>query len=481
MTRSICTCTAYFILIVCHISGLSSSPSDLLRKKKYEHADSNTISIFSTRRSFMQNVMIASFICWPSDPAVADLIQFPIKSNLKNTYHFMRAGQSLLESQDIFSSNALFLTNREDALSTLGIEQVQEACKFLSRHDVNPSLVKFSLAAKSIDTANILAAEMHIGRDRLVPEYTFMDPRGVGKWDRRSISVVESALFAMDSMAAGDNGETARPPPHDDGTSNETLADQVTRLRELISLCESHCSGETILLIFADGTSPALLTSLITGFPLNRVHEIEYKSGEVRLNINKDTPIPQSIQTSKEYIDRISEGQVNLQLLQNEEKKLALDEARRVALMKEFKNTRSERSIQMRQSLNSKRVSTEPDLSISPYFSLTLAIVAAILSSNIKYLEHSSEREENITNEDQSECLENVEYLVHNFDKEGSLQKLEELVLHAPFAIPEFDEQERVDRNRKAREAMTEYMNRDDGSEAYIGMLKDLLHEDYST
>ncbi len=46
-----------------------------------------------------------------------------------------------------------------------------------------------------------------VGRNRLVPEYTFMDPRGVGAWNMESLSRVEEAVWAMDSMEAGEDGK----------------------------------------------------------------------------------------------------------------------------------------------------------------------------------------------------------------------------------------------------------------------------------
>lgn len=421
--------------------------------------------------------MITGFLFSPAGPAVADLIQFPITSNLKNTYHFMRAGESLLESQDIFSSNPLFLTNREDALSPLGLEQVQESCQILLSRDVNPSLVKFSLAAKSIDSANIVADKMLIGRDKLIPEYTFMDPRGVGKWDRRPISLVEDALFALDDMEAGDHGYDGRPPPNDDGTANETLGDQVTRLRELLSLCESHCSGDNILLIFADGTSPALLTSLITGFLINRVHELEYRSGEVRLNINQYTSIPLSIR-SKEYLQRIRKGQENLDLLRNEEKEIALDEERQIALRKEFKDSRSERAILSRQAAKLKRMSTKSDRLVMPHFSLLLAPLALFLTTTSKSANYQP-REDLFTIEVEPEIHDTVEFSDDDSNEEVSLHTLEQLVIHAPFTIPEMNDSDKEDRALKAREAMSEYMNRDDGSEAFIQLIVELSHEEY--
>jgi len=43
-----------------------------------------------------------------------------------------------------------------------------------------------------------------------------------------------------------------------------------------------------VLLIFPDGTGPALLAALIGGIPLNRVHELNFSPGEVRLDISVD-------------------------------------------------------------------------------------------------------------------------------------------------------------------------------------------------
>ena len=75
-------------------------------------------------------------------------------------------------------------------------------------------------------------------------------------------------------------------------------------------------SGDTILLVFPDGTGPALLSCLIGGIPLNRVHELQYQPGEVRTNVNYD-----SINTlasrppSQSYLDILQRGRVELKEL----------------------------------------------------------------------------------------------------------------------------------------------------------------------
>jgi hypothetical protein len=106
------------------------------------------------------------------------LVHFPChQGTLMNKYHLMRAGQSGLEELNVLSTNPLFLTNTEDGLTALGLMQVEEACSQLIVNNINPSVIKYSLASKCIDTANAIANTLMVGRNRIVPEFTFMDPR----------------------------------------------------------------------------------------------------------------------------------------------------------------------------------------------------------------------------------------------------------------------------------------------------------------
>jgi broad specificity phosphatase PhoE len=134
------------------------------------------------------------------------LMQFPCKGDLSNTYYFMRAGQNLMEANDVWSTNPLFLTNREAALSLEGMEQVEAACQFLKEQGILPSIVRYSFAASAMDTANMIGKELQVGRDRLVPEFFYMDPRAVGKWDMLTQSSTEAAVWAMDADEAGAEG-----------------------------------------------------------------------------------------------------------------------------------------------------------------------------------------------------------------------------------------------------------------------------------
>jgi hypothetical protein len=68
-----------------------------------------------------------------------------------------------------------------------------------------------------------------------VPEFNFMDPRALGKYDFLPRDETEAAIWALDADEAGEYGTGGRPPPNEDGTPDETLSDQVIRLRQLMS------------------------------------------------------------------------------------------------------------------------------------------------------------------------------------------------------------------------------------------------------
>lgn len=257
------------------------------------------------------------------------LVQFPCGPGvLSNTYHMMRAGESGLEAEGILSSNPLFLTNREDALTDLGTEQVEVVCNEMMSRGINPSVVKYSLAAKCIDSANIVATTMAVGRNRIVPEFTFMDARGAGLWDGKPLAATEAAIWAMDAAEAGNEGRDGKPPPTDDGTANETLNDQFIRLRQLMSVLETQYSGDSILLIFPDGTSPALLSCLIAGIPLKDVHALNFMPGEFREDVtmeNSNQLLKERL-SSPQYNEILSMGKDELTELREEHKRLLLAE-----------------------------------------------------------------------------------------------------------------------------------------------------------
>ncbi len=108
------------------------------------------------------------------------------------------------------------------------------------------------------------------------------------------------------------------------------------------TVLETQYSGDTILLIFPDGTGPALLTCLIGGIPLNRVHEFEFASGEIRLNVNyKSASALKTLTPREAYMDKISNGQAQLRALRDDPD--AMTNVKDIAYAKELKLEEEER------------------------------------------------------------------------------------------------------------------------------------------
>jgi len=69
-------------------------------------------------------------------------------------------------------------------------------------------------------------------------------------------------------------------------------------------------------LVFPDGTGPALLSCLIGGIPLNRVHELQFAPGEVRANVDYNSiNALASRPPSQSYLDILDRGRVELKEL----------------------------------------------------------------------------------------------------------------------------------------------------------------------
>jgi len=182
----------------------------------------NSKKIIIPRRKMLLQTLAATtispLVALLSDPKPSNsmgLVQFPCKAGLSNTYNVMRAGESLLEEQNLIATNPLFLTNREAALSLNGIEQVRSTCQVMlsstgAQGMSNPSIIYFSLAAKCSDTADIIASELTISRNRILPEFTFLDRRAVGLWDMLPLNSTEAAIWALDVNEAGILGTGGR-------------------------------------------------------------------------------------------------------------------------------------------------------------------------------------------------------------------------------------------------------------------------------
>ena len=445
------------------------------------------------------------------------LVQFPCDEPLENTYHFMRAGQSLLDQDDIWSTNPLFVTNREAALSETGIAQVEETVQLLKANNINPSIIRYAIAASSTDTSNIVARELRVGRDKMVPEFNYLEPRAIGAWDMTSLTATERAVWAMDASEAGRDGLGGRPPPNDDGTPHERLADVAVRLRQLISVLETQYSGDVVLVVAGDGTTLALLSCMMAGIPFDHVHELEYKQGEVRLNVTMDTTLAfwkeQQSTGLDGYNKFIEEGKVELKRLREMKDIVSLkdqrleEEQREMEIIYQQEQTvkrRIEAEERTARQERAKQIAAEPT-TVPPTaaFGVGLGLVAAAVVVN-----NSGEGSEMAAldtapspNDDaQMVPIDDVPPMRRQdtfiappreervFDpKFDAPQKSSNPLPWTAPSIPanelkpdvvELKEPALAGPTMTAEQAMEEYLNQDDGREGWLQVMSDLLDED---
>lgn len=108
------------------------------------------------------------------------------------------------------------------------------------------------------------------------------------------------------------------------------------------------------MLVFPDGSGPALLSAMIAGVPYNKAHVLEFAPGEIRLDVTM-TPTLQLYESklqgdhAKQYNALIEEGKVELKRLRsmNDEdivsKKDMMIENERVAIEEEYQQREQER------------------------------------------------------------------------------------------------------------------------------------------
>lgn len=134
-----------------------------------------------------------------------------------------------------------------------------------------------SITLNAYQTAEILASLLQVGRNRIVPEFSFLDFRGVGELERLPVGEVAAALAAGDALSA-----TWRPGRNVDGTENNSSADVLVRGRQLLSLLETQYIGGTVLIISPDSDNLSVLQAAVLGVDLRAHHRFSFAPGEVR-------------------------------------------------------------------------------------------------------------------------------------------------------------------------------------------------------
>jgi broad specificity phosphatase PhoE len=124
---------------------------------------------------------------------------------------------------------------------------------------------------------------------QIVPEFSFLDARGVGEWERFPPGEVAKALEAGDALAP-----TWRPSPNVDGTVHESSNDVLVRVRQLLSILETQYIGESVVIVSPDSDNLTVLQVAVLGIDLRGHHRFAFAPGEARRlqlsSVKRETP-----------------------------------------------------------------------------------------------------------------------------------------------------------------------------------------------
>ena len=118
---------------------------------------------------------------------LADMLTFPLPSPLKNNYVFARSGECFADSHNEVQTNPVKKLRQDNALTFKGREEAIGIAKDLNRMNFSPSFIWTSNTERAYETAVIVARELELGQNRIIPEYSFLDARSTGIFEGKNM------------------------------------------------------------------------------------------------------------------------------------------------------------------------------------------------------------------------------------------------------------------------------------------------------
>ncbi|XWS50974.1 hypothetical protein CRYUN_Cryun12cG0136700 [Craigia yunnanensis] len=181
-------------------------------------------------------------------------------------YFLVRAGESEYDSLGIINTNPVAKTSVDSGLSEKGKKQTVRAAlelKAMGACERN-CWIWPSITQRAYQSAEIIAAVNGVSRSYMVPEYSFLDARGLGAYEGKKLKAI-SEVYESDSVSS-----TIKPPPIDDGTPNESAADVFVRVTQLMSILKTQYSEDTVIIVSPDSDNLTILQAGLVGFDLRR-------------------------------------------------------------------------------------------------------------------------------------------------------------------------------------------------------------------
>ena len=220
-----------------------------------------------------------------SVPSLADasMLTLPLPVPLKNSVTFVRAGESFADERNEVQTLAAKKLSTANALTMKGREQAIAAAHELERIGLEPTFIFTSNTERSYETATIIARELRVGQNRIVPEFSFLDARYLGDYEGTDSAAALAQIHANDEKF-GPSGKLGRDPEF--GIPTDSVNDVLVRGRQLLSTFESLYSGEQVLVVSPDSEILSILTAALTSpdpdAAIPTHFKYSFKNGEVR-------------------------------------------------------------------------------------------------------------------------------------------------------------------------------------------------------
>lgn len=244
----------------------------------------------------------------------------------------------------------------------------------------------------------------------------------------------------------------------------------------VIIALETQYSGDTILLIFPDGTSPALLSAMISGIPFNRVHELNFNPGEIRFNVTMDNVLNHlaSSTSSSIYKSKISKGKEYLRTL------LETDTDDIVNVKEEQERAEMKRQKELyetKQNNALKRSTASSTNTISLSQSQHLPAFGALLAISVAAIGKVLRKDDNLITESNDSRLEKnqtIDSLSTNIIG-NEIPPFEPITISPPTTIN--GEKSKEEKVKLAEDAMKSYLDQGDGSDEWLGTIADIIND----
>lgn len=212
----------------------------------------------------------------PAPCGANGLVFFP-PEQLNNRYFLLRAGETRAEASGRIEANPIATLGPTSYLTPTGVEQVKSAAKALEGAGLAGGAgcwVYYNKAAPSQQSALVLQRELGISTSNMVPDFAWLDPRGVGAFEGKGVSVLDDVrrMDATDPLQ--------RPPPGDDGTPSESAGDLLVRTRNIVSIIETSYTGADVVLVSPSSDVLSVLRAAALGEDLREHTRFSLGQGE---------------------------------------------------------------------------------------------------------------------------------------------------------------------------------------------------------